>query len=194
MTAPEGKTEDTRDFLTMEIASGEAVLWHLGHCGFAVRTKNHFLVFDYYPPQWRPASPGLANGFLEADELAGQSVTVFVTHGHRDHFDPKIYYLADIGASFVYGFRPGTAGSGAEQRYTGPEYIYAPPRTRNELGNMVVETISSNDLGVGFLVTIDGVTLYHAGDHAGWREGELAHHGCAVHPMMGLPSHFGFVN
>jgi L-ascorbate metabolism protein UlaG (beta-lactamase superfamily) len=37
---------------------------------------------------------------------------------------------------------------------------------------MDVETIAANDSGVGFLVTVDGVTLYHAGDHAGWADGQ----------------------
>ena len=33
-------------------------------------------------------------------------------------------------------------------------------------------TIEANDAGVGFLVQVDGLTIYHAGDHAGWLEGE----------------------
>ena len=26
---------------------GGATVWYLGHCGYAVRTQNHFLIFDY---------------------------------------------------------------------------------------------------------------------------------------------------
>jgi L-ascorbate metabolism protein UlaG (beta-lactamase superfamily) len=37
---------------------------------------------------------------------------------------------------------------------------------------MEIMTIKANDAGVGFLVKVDGLTLYHAGDHAGWLEGE----------------------
>ncbi len=37
---------------------------------------------------------------------------------------------------------------------------------------MNISTIRANDAGVGFLVEVDGVVLYHAGDHAGWAEGE----------------------
>jgi hypothetical protein len=27
--------------------AGGAVIWYLGHCGYAVRTQNHLLIFDY---------------------------------------------------------------------------------------------------------------------------------------------------
>jgi L-ascorbate metabolism protein UlaG (beta-lactamase superfamily) len=39
-------------------------------------------------------------------------------------------------------------------------------------GDLVVATTGSTDEGVGFLVTVDGLTLYHAGDHARWAEGD----------------------
>jgi L-ascorbate metabolism protein UlaG (beta-lactamase superfamily) len=37
---------------------------------------------------------------------------------------------------------------------------------------MKISTIAANDAGVGFFIEVDGITLYHAGDHAGWAEGE----------------------
>ncbi len=166
--------EGAQYWLSQTLPGGDAQFWHLGHCGWAVRTQNNILIFDYKPVGNKPEQPGLANGFLSARELAGKTVTVFVTHGHGDHFSPSIYALKDIGATFVYGFKPGTAGCGSEGNYTGPQYIHTPPRTRQQVNGMMVETIASNDLGVGFVVTVDGVTLYHAGDHAGWRDGAKA--------------------
>lgn len=35
------------DPLTEPLAAGEAVVWYLGSCGWAVRTADHLLVFDY---------------------------------------------------------------------------------------------------------------------------------------------------
>ena len=37
-------------------------------------------------------------------------------------------------------------------------------------GDLVVTTTVATDEGVGFLVTVDGLTLYHAGDHARWAD------------------------
>lgn len=36
---------------------------------------------------------------------------------------------------------------------------------------MEITTIEANDAGLGFLVKVDGLEIYHAGDHAGWLGG-----------------------
>lgn len=32
---------------TQGIANGGGVIWYLGHCGYAIKTEHHFLIFDY---------------------------------------------------------------------------------------------------------------------------------------------------
>jgi L-ascorbate metabolism protein UlaG (beta-lactamase superfamily) len=44
------------------------------------------------------------------------------------------------------------------------------PRETWTSNGLVVRATGSTDEGVGFLVTVDGLTLYHAGDHARWVE------------------------
>ena len=64
---------------------------HLGHCGFAVKTRSRLLIFDYFSRAGRrPDKPSLANGFINPEEIKDQDVTVFVSHSHGDHFDPVI--------------------------------------------------------------------------------------------------------
>ena len=162
------------DGLTQRLARGQAWLWHLGHCGWAIKTQTTLLVFDYHPPTSKPENPCLANGFLTVSELKNLKVRVFVTHGHGDHFNTAIFSLAgridDL--KYVYGFQPGSPDSDSGQNYTGPDYVFTPPHTRTEIDGIVIETLASNDKGVGFLVSVDGLTVYHAGDHAGWKEGQ----------------------
>jgi len=144
----------------------DARLWHLGHCGWAIQTHRHVLIFDYWPPETRPAEPALANGMIVPAEIADHKVLVFVTHGHRDHYDPEILTWRDRidDLTYVFGFRPIQAGD--------VEYIYVGPRERRMIGEVEVITIESNDAGVGFCVMADGLAIYHAGDHAGWRARE----------------------
>ncbi len=175
----------TRQWLDRQLDPGEAVLWHLGHCGWAIKTQQHVLIFDYVPDSYDPAHPGLANGRLTADELRNQNVWIFVTHAHRDHFDPAIYALADRlpTVNYVYGFAPDADGG---RSYAGPAYSHMPPRTERDFGDLSVATIASNDAGVGFLVTVDGVTVYHAGDHAGWRDDERTGFTAEIDHLAGL--------
>lgn len=84
------QNKDTEHYLSEELGEGEAYIWYLYHSGWAVRTKSHFLVFDYIERGTKPDNASLSNGFIELDELAGNNVYVFVSHSHSDHFDRSI--------------------------------------------------------------------------------------------------------
>lgn len=160
--------------LDREIGDGEAALWYLGHCGWGIKTENRFLIFDYWKGSEPPASPCLANGHIDPPEIGDMDVIVFVTHEHGDHFDPAIFDWADAfdSITYVYGFRPELTPQYRAEGYPGPAYEYVGPREQTSVGGVAVRTIEANDAGVGFLIEVDGLTLYHAGDHAGWADGE----------------------
>ncbi len=144
-------------------AAGEAAIWYLGHSGWAVRTREHFLVFDAGADNFGrpPDRPALCNGHVDPAELRGQRVTVFVSHEHADHFDPGIFRWRQRlpGLRYVFGFRPDSA----------PPHLVMGPRETRTVDGMRVTTIRSNDSGVGFVVEVDGLVLFHAGDHANRR-------------------------
>jgi L-ascorbate metabolism protein UlaG (beta-lactamase superfamily) len=141
-----------------ELSEGEAVIWYLGHSGWAIKTRNHLLVFDYFNQGLGPSEPGLCNGHISTSELAGEKVTVFATHEHRDHFDPMIFEWRDQmpDVTYVLGCQPDEA----------PPYEYTGPREKRVIDGMKVSTIESNDTGVGYVVEVDGLVIFHAGDHA----------------------------
>lgn len=140
------------------LAGGEARLWYMGHSGYAIQTKNNLLVFDYFPGGRLPDDPALCNGYIDPQEIAGMDVTVFVSHEHGDHFDPGIFEWAATVPNIRY-----VMGCSAE---TEQAFEMVEPRTVQDYDGIQVRTIESNDSGVGFLVEVDGVTIYHAGDHA----------------------------
>ena len=162
------------ELLDRRVGRGEAALWHLGHCGWAVKTQNHLMIFDYWTRGAVPNAPSLTNGYISPSEIEGENVCVFVTHGHPDHYDPAIFEFADsvYDITYVYGFRPEELPANRETGYAGPPYEYVGPRESVEVDGISVRTIEANDSGVGFLIDVDGLVLYHAGDHAGWADGE----------------------
>jgi ankyrin repeat protein/L-ascorbate metabolism protein UlaG (beta-lactamase superfamily) len=161
-------------FIDTPLSAGEACVWYLGHCGYAVKTINHLLVFDYWNLGPDPANPCLANGHIIPEELAATDVTVFVTHDHQDHLDTSIFAWDRQlpGVRYIYGFDPLQSPQFQSSGYNGPEYTYVGPHDSVTVDSMTIVTIEANDAGVGFLITVDGVSLYHAGDHAGWAENE----------------------
>ncbi len=137
---------------------GEAFVWHLGHSGWAVRTSTHLLVFDYFKGDRLSDSPGLANGSIVPTELKDMKIIVFASHSHADHYMPAIFDwkkdMPDI--TYVMGFPP--------QDKEG--FVQIASRESRKIGGAEITTIESNDSGQGFLVTVDGVTICHPGDHA----------------------------
>jgi len=161
---PNAEKMDVPSLLAKNLKKGEAIVWSLGHCGFAVKTQSRLLIFDYYSRGWpRPEKPSLANGFINPEEIKDQHVTVFVSHSHGDHFDPVILSwqstVKDI--QYIFGWKAGK----------GDRAIDMPaPRATKTLGAMEIFTVNCehNDVPeVAYLVKVDGLAIYHSGDYMG---------------------------
>ena len=77
--------------LNKKLKTGEAMIWYLHSCGWGVKTKNHLLIFDYWEAGKKPDEPSLLNGYIDPEKIKDESVYVFVSHHHQDHFDPVIF-------------------------------------------------------------------------------------------------------
>jgi L-ascorbate metabolism protein UlaG (beta-lactamase superfamily) len=140
-------------------------VWYLGHSGFAIRSGGRLLVFDYQEEYGTPsataAAGGLEDGVIEAADLDGLDVYVFVTHSHEDHYDPVILDWADQveGIEYFFGWE---AGENADHHYlVGPQATY-------QVDGMEIYTINSHHSGVAevaYLIHVDGRWIYHNGDY-----------------------------
>jgi ankyrin repeat protein/L-ascorbate metabolism protein UlaG (beta-lactamase superfamily) len=149
---------DDAAFLGQPLGKGEAYIWYLRHSGWAIKTKSAFLVFDYWDPDPAPDEKLLANGHIRPEELKGLPVFVFATHDHNDHFDRQILEWKKTvpGITYIAGFElPPQVG-----------VTSLAPRVEKSIGPLTVTTIKANDAGVGFAVQVDGLTIFHAGDHS----------------------------
>lgn len=156
------------------LKEGDAVVWYLGHCGYAVKTKNKLLIFDYSktfgipgdPAPEIPPQPSLSNGWIVPKEIKDLDVVVFVTHGHADHFNKVIrtWVSANPKIQYVFGWDAGV----------GPNVHSLPgPRAELSLEGLTIATVNSNDgaPGSAFLVRADGLTLFFGGDYYGGPSG-----------------------
>jgi ankyrin repeat protein/L-ascorbate metabolism protein UlaG (beta-lactamase superfamily) len=147
-----------KNWLGEPLAAGQAVVWYLGHSGWAVKTQNHLLVFDYWQRDAAPDEPALANGTINPQELAGLNVTVFVSHDHSDHYMPSVFEWKNgiRNIAYVAGFKP-----------EGKDGYQVPLlREKTNVNGVEIIAIESNDSGQGYFVTVDGVAIFHPGDHA----------------------------
>jgi len=159
-----GKEHFGAQGLETTIDEDEAYIWYLGHAGWAVKTKNHMLIFDFV---WVPRSsnmpenPSLADGYIDPSEIKDLDVFVFVSHRHGDHFDPMIFEWEKSVKNIRYIF-----GWGAEQN---PRYHYlTEPRTKTTIDGFEIFNINHAFDGIpegAFLVKTDGLVIFHSGDH-----------------------------
>ncbi len=149
---------DDAAILDKPLKKGEAFIWYLHHSGWAVKTASAFLIFDYWDSAPAPDEKLLANGHVRPEELRNYPVYVFASHEHGDHFDRQILEWKKIlpNITYIFGFE-------AEAK---EGVVFLAPRLQRTIGPLQITTIKANDAGVGFAVQLDGLTIFHAGDHS----------------------------
>lgn len=152
--------------ITEALSPGQANIWYLGHCGYAVKTSDHLLIFDYIELEEEPAKRGLDSGFIDPEEIRDLNVLVFVTHSHIDHFDDIIlrWETAVDSIRYVFGWQMG------EQEN---HYSLTGSRAELRFDDIDIRTVNSFHAGVpevGYFVTVDSLVLFHAGDYQGKAE------------------------
>ncbi|BCN31436.1 MBL fold metallo-hydrolase [Anaeromicropila herbilytica] len=140
-------------------------VWYLNHSGFAVQTASHFLIFDYYPEKGEPFWGKFDNGLINPIELKDQRVIVFSSHAHFDHYNEKIFELRDTVTDLHYVLSDDIKKLKEHDKgdilpvHFWKEYDYQ---------DMHIKTLHSTDVGVAYFITVDGTTIYYAGDLNWW--------------------------
>jgi len=156
-----GSPATVAELLHRELANGEAVIWHLGHAGWAIKTRTRLLVFDYAPMLDPPAEPSLANGHIDPGELSDQRTVVFVSHSHGDHYDRGILEWTSRIADIHYVFGWAASADPGHVCLTDEHAV-------RDLDGLEIAAIHHAFDGIpeaAFLVRLDGLTIYHSGDH-----------------------------
>ena len=143
--------------LSKNLKDGEAVIHYLNHSGYAIETSKYILVFDYFHYTAAPDNLSLLNGRINMDELKSKKMFVFASHEHQDHYDTTIWKwnTPNHNIHYVMGFKP-------EVKYP---YVFIEPRQEKTIEGVKINAIRSSDAGEGFLVEVDGIVVYHPGDH-----------------------------
>ncbi len=136
---------------------------YIYHSCFLVETENSFLLFDYFKHKNDKTDFDFEK-VLKDIYASSKALYIFSSHSHRDHFNydvlswfnkkPNTYYIlsSDI------------------KVYNKIDNLYI-VREDDELtiNNVKLNVFGSTDEGVSFLINIDGLNLFHAGDLNWWK-------------------------
>jgi ankyrin repeat protein len=148
-------------YLTSKPKKGEAIVWYLANRGWAIKTKNHMLIFDAEESGViRPTEPSLANGFLTPYEIGSQSIFAIYTCYHGEPGEPAyIHTIEDSVAQITYVHNNEDPWRGSEKT------VYMKPHEVKKLGDMQIVSIPILESmpGLGYLCTVDGLNIFYSG-------------------------------
>ena len=136
-------------------------LTYIFHSGFALVAEECVIVFDY----WMDPS-GVVKRTLR--ENTGKPVYVFASHFHEDHFNREIFQWKSEWPQthFTYILSKDILKHRRAQR-TEADVWMAKGATWEDSLLKVIAT-GSNDSGVSWLVEVESLRIFHAGDLCNW--------------------------
>ncbi|MDR7871143.1 MAG: MBL fold metallo-hydrolase [Tissierellaceae bacterium] len=120
---------------------------YIHHSCFTVEIGDKILVFDYF------------KGDIN---LKDKEIYVFASHDHGDHFSPKILEWKKDFKNINYILSDDIKVEEDEN------ITFMAPYKEKTINNIKIKTFGSTDKGVSFLVSVDGVNIFHAGDLNWW--------------------------
>lgn len=146
-------------------------IYHLFHSGTAVKVENKLFVFDYFkdqPQQEKALQSSLEQGIIREESFKNiDEAYVFVSHSHHDHYNQVIFewenYCDQINYILAEEVNP-------EIELKNKDNLYLMKKDEElQLKNVNVSSYGSTDEGVSFLVELENLTIFHAGDLNWWK-------------------------
>lgn len=128
------------------------------HSGFSAAMGDTLLIFDYWTGEngELPAEKRITIGYLKKFK----EIVVFISHEHPDHMDAQVFeWRKEVPMTYIVSYDMPIGIRGKRM---------APGDTLTLSENLKVTAFASTDLGVSFLVDLQGIRIFHAGDLNFW--------------------------
>lgn len=139
-------------------------IYYIYHSGFIVESKSSFLIFDYYKNKKDIHEDFDFKKLLNNIFKSSKDLYVFSSHSHQDHYNSEILSWGNEKENTYYIL------SSDIKLYTNVNKIYTARKNEEiKINNLIINTFGSTDEGISFLVNIDGMNIFHAGDLNWWK-------------------------
>ena len=149
----------------------QAEVYHLFHSGTAVRVKDKLFIFDYFkdePQRERAVASSLEKGVVREESFKNiNEAYVFVSHSHHDHYNQVIFEWEKYCDQINYIL---AAEVELKSDLKNKDNLYLMEKDEElKLGNVEISSYGSTDEGVSFLVELEDLSIFHAGDLNWWK-------------------------
>ena len=136
-------------------------LIYLYHSGFALLGDDFTLIFDY----WKDSESD-GDGILHRELLKRPGrIYVFASHAHADHFNPEVLSWRLQRPDIVYLLSQDIQALHEAKQ---AEAVWLKLGDSYSDERLSVHAFGSTDVGISFLVEVDGRKIFHAGDLNNW--------------------------
>ncbi|MDP4145224.1 MAG: MBL fold metallo-hydrolase [Bacillota bacterium] len=142
----------------------EVKINYLYNSAFSVETPRYLLIFDYYLDSVDGGNKVVSNGAVgEEDLITEKNIMVFSSHSHADHFNPIILQWKNVNSNIKY-----ILSSDINIGETSESINKISAYEELQIGEVSIKAFGSTDIGVSFLVRVEGISIFHAGDLNCW--------------------------
>jgi len=144
-------------------------LTYIYHSGFAILANGVTVIIDYFRDSiLTEKDKGIVN-----DELLNRPGKLYVlcSHFHPDHFNKRILGWKQHRPDIICIFSKDIL---KHKRATEDDAIFIKKGEEYKDDHIRIEAFGSTDIGVSFLINIEGKTIFHAGDLNNWHWSEEA--------------------
>ena len=135
---------------------------YYGHSAFTVETDNHFLIFDYVGELSVPFNGEMIEikqSSIDFDNI-NKPITMFHSHTHFDHYNSRLHSKLSTNNNIF------TIVGGKNKQYANSTYLL--PGDSININGIQIFAEQSTDIGVCFVLIVDGINIYYAGDNIDW--------------------------
>ncbi|MFL0247712.1 MBL fold metallo-hydrolase [Candidatus Clostridium stratigraminis] len=137
---------------------------YLYNSSFKIETKNYVLILDYYNDFVEGKERISSKGVIGREDLeTNKEVLVFSSHSHGDHFNKLIFDWNKINPKIKY-----ILSSDIKAENSALDITKISAYEELQVMDVYIKAYGSTDIGISFLIKVDGITIFHAGDLNWW--------------------------
>lgn len=138
----------------------EIKITYIKHSSFSVEMEDRILIFDYYKGKLPMFSKG-------------KKIYIFSSHIHYDHYNACIFAISDMYEDVTYILSDDIIVK--EKEISGhkigkniDKLYFVKPNETIFMDDLSISTLKSTDEGVAFIINVNDISIYHAGDLNWW--------------------------
>lgn len=139
-------------------------IYYIYHSCFIVETESSFVLFDYFKNKQNNNEDFNFNELLNDIFISEKPLYVFSSHSHQDHFNSEILSWCNKKENTYF-----ILSNDIKLYQTVSNYYSVKKNDSFTINNLTINTFNSTDQGVSFLIALDNMNIFHAGDLNWWK-------------------------